>query len=62
MFGLPPSLMVIHGGSGVPNLKRVTPVGIVPSYVGASAVVVPSTMAFVGSTPLPPSGSSVVGA
>ncbi len=46
----------------MPNLRRVTHVDIAPPYANAVDDVVPSTMALVGGTPLPPDVSCVVGA
>ena len=57
---VPPSfLMEIVGGSGVPNLRRFVPVGIVPPCADAVVFVVPSALAPVGGTPLSPGGMAV---
>ena len=59
MFVPPPALMGIVGGSGVPNLRRLAPVDIVPPGVGAHVAAMPIVVAHVGCTPLPLGSSSV---
>jgi len=58
----PPSLMGYVGGSGMTNLRRVAPVGVVPPGAVVPAAAAPSVGALVSGTPLPPVGISVVGA
>ena len=62
VFVPPPSLIGRVGGSGVPNLRRVAPVGSAPPCVDALAAAVPGTVALVGGAPLPLGGISVSGA
>ncbi len=62
VFVLPPSMIGRVGGSGVPNLRRVAPVGSVPPCADAPAAAAPATVALVGGAPLPHGGIFVSGA
>ncbi len=62
VFVPPPSLMGRAGGSEVPNLRRVTPVGSVPPCTCVPPADAPSAVVPVGGASLPLGGIFVDGA